>query len=329
MALSLERLTERVSWYFNTYSQKYGLRRGKVEARYILNWGGFVNASFSISDKEKAYHLKLTDDVEMQERLLAWQELGDLLTRRHHAPRILEWVEIPRTRYSGLLMERIYGREPDYEEEPQVLRGVLDIVSRLHADAQVRAALMPDDGPPSCTEYFINVYIDRFDSDLLEIVPNLPPFVDLPLVDWMQGETRELEGLARDLPAFQRPASAPTHGDLGPNNVLVTDDGRLFVIDWDDLELGDPALDYAIVLCDLWYTGALREEEMFAMLPDDPTLRERFKVCQRAFVLDRVIDPLADWVVAEFSPEHVAEVRAEKERVHKEALIRYRTLYPA
>ena len=50
---------------------------------------------------------------------------------------------------------------------------------------------------------------------------------------------------------------------------------------------------------------------------------------QRAFVLDMVIDPLADWVAAEFSPEHVEEVRAEKERVHKEALAKYRTLYPA
>lgn len=329
MALSLELLTSRVAKYFNMHAKQYGLRKDKVEARYILNWGGFVNASFKISDREKAYHLKLADDPEMQDRLLGWLDVADRLAERYRAPRVLEWIKVPQTKYEGLLMDFIHGEAADFAEQPEILRGLLELLPELHRDSKLRGALTPPDGPPSCTEYFFSVYIDRFDSDLMEIIPNLPPFVDLPLVDWMQGETRELEGLARDLPAFQRPANAPTHGDLGPNNVLVTDTGQWRIIDWDDLELGDPVFDYGIILCDLWYRGELSQEAMLTLLPEVPALRERFAVFQRAFVLDRVIDPLADWVAAEFSPEHVEEVRAEKERVHKEALAKYRILYPA
>ncbi len=130
-----------------------------------------------------------------------------------------------------------------------------------------------DGGVPSCTEYFLSVYIDRFDGDLGEMVSDLPPFVPLSLFDWMASETRELEGLARDLPAFQHPAGSPTHGDLWPNNILVREDGSFAIIDWDDLALGDPALEYSILLGPLWRHGALTRDAIEAMLPEDADFR--------------------------------------------------------
>jgi len=143
----------------------------------------------------------------------------------------------------------------------------------------------------------------------------------------MMGETRELEGLARDLPAFQHPAGSPTHGDLWPNNILVTEDGRFFIIDWDDLALGDAALEFSIVLGQLWRHSAITQAEIEAMLPAEPYVRERFHVCLRALVLDEVIDSLADWVESGFAPDLQPEIRPEKERIHREGLALYRQLY--
>ena len=100
------------------------------------------------------------------------------------------------------------------------------------------------------------------------------------------------------------------------------------MIDWDDLSLGDPALEYGIVLGPLWRTGKLTAAQAAEMLPSpDPDLRRRFEVCLHALLLDEVIDSLADWVECAFSPDHQEEVRAAKERVHQAALERYRELY--
>ena len=159
------------------------------------------------------------------------------------------------------------------------------------------------------------------------VAPNLPPFVSLDLLDWMMGETRELEGLARDLPAFHQPAGSPTHGDLWPSNVLVTGGGEWYIIDWDDLALGDPALEYSILLGPLWRQGKMSQAEIEGLLPDNPDFRQRFNLCLRALVLDEVIDTLADWVESDFAPDHQVKVRAEKERIHRDSLNLYRELY--
>jgi hypothetical protein len=44
----------------------------------------------------------------------------------------------------------------------------------------------------------------------------------------------------------------------------------------------------------------------------------------QATQFDWVIDPLSDWIDADTSPAHAAEVRAEKQRVHQAALGLYR-----
>ena len=50
-------------------------------------------------------------------------------------------------------------------------------------------------------------------------------------------------------PANWRFATCLIHGDIAPPHVLVGDDGDLAgVIDWGDLEVGDPAGDFAWIL---------------------------------------------------------------------------------
>lgn len=325
---SLAALAQRTTTYFRKHAQRYGLRPETVEARYILNWGGFVNASFQITDGECSYHLKLADDEEALESLDRWRALSELLSARYRAPRMVDWIEIPRMPFEGLLFEYFHGQQADLAAQPGLLRDLIDLLGRLHTDsALVNALRALGDEIPTCAEYFLSVYIDRFDEDLRAVAGDLPPFVSLDLLSWMMGETRELEGLARDLPEFQSPASAPTHGDLWPSNILVDDQGDWRIIDWDDLGFGDPALEFSILLGPLWRHGGLSLEQAAAYLPEDAALHKRFALCLRALVLDEVIDSLADWVESGFAPDHQAEVRVEKERVHREALALYHRLY--
>lgn len=325
---SLAALAQRTTTYFRKHAQRYGLRPETVEARYILNWGGFVNASFQITDGECSYHLKLADDEEALESLDRWRALSELLSARYRAPRMVDWIEIPRMPFEGLLFEYFHGQQADLAAQPGLRRDLIDLLGRLHTDsALVNALRALGDEIPTCAEYFLSVYIDRFDEDLRAVAGDLPPFVSLDLLSWMMGETRELEGLARDLPEFQSPASAPTHGDLWPSNILVDDQGDWRIIDWDDLGFGDPALEFSILLGPLWRHGGLSLEQAAAYLPEDAALHKRFALCLRALVLDEVIDSLADWVESGFAPDHQAEVRVEKERVHREALALYHRLY--
>ncbi len=330
---TLDVLTRRVTEHFRRHAGAYHLDPRAAEARYILNWGGFVNASFSLTDGLVTYHLKLADEPDAQERLARWMHFSPLLAENYRAPRVIEWVKIPRTPFAGLLCESVPGSPADLAAQPRVREGVLKLLARLHADAALSAALTEIDGAPLyCSEYFLSIYIDRFDEDLLIIAGDLPPFVPLPVLDWMMGETRELEGLARDLPAFQEPAAAPTHGDLWQNNILVPSQGPagqdFHIIDWDDLSLGDPALDYSILLGPLLLNGSLTRAQVDPLLPADPLFRQRFDLCLRALLLDQVIDPLADWVEASFAPDHQSDLRPAKESTHRAALQEYRRLYP-
>jgi hypothetical protein len=86
-------------------------------------------------------------------------------------------------------------------------------------------------------------------------------------------------------------------------------------------------LDYSILLGTMWREGMLSQEEVEQRLPKDSTFRERFKLYQRALVLDQVIDALADWVESDFTPEYQAEVRSVKESIHCEAFELYNQLY--
>src|SRR5699024_2358691 len=37
------------------------------------------------------------------------------------------------------------------------------------------------------------------------------------------------------------------HCDLNHNNLLVTEEGQLYLIDWDNAEIGDPAIDLSMI----------------------------------------------------------------------------------
>ena len=79
------------------------------------------------------------------------------------------------------------------------------------------------------------------------------------------------------------------HADLGPEHLLVRDGRLAGVIDWGDMRLGDPALDYSWLL-----------NGPFATWDVDPELRRRARFYHR----------LAPWYEAHYGlftnrPEHI------------------------
>ena len=111
-------------------------------------------------------------------------------------------------------------------------------------------------------------------------------------------------------PAFDQPVHSAVHGDPWHENLLLGED-RLWLLDWEDLAVGDPVVDEAIVHMDAHGPDA--------GWPDT----ERHRVARRALFLDAVIDVAADWVEA---TDPV--VRATKERSWRAGLEAYRAAYP-
>lgn len=92
----------------------------------------------------------------------------------------------------------------------------------------------------------------------------------LPLLDPAErvSAERSIQTFLEDDDNF-RFAACLTHGDIGPEHVLVTDAGDLAgVIDWGDIEVGDPAVDLAWIL-HAWPEVGARVLGAYGGAPDD------------------------------------------------------------
>ena len=139
----------------------------------------------------------------------------------------------------------------------------------------------------------------------------------------MRAETDFLRRVALESAAFDEPVSSAIHGDLWFGNVLIDND-RWWIIDWDDLKIGDPAHDMSLIL----FTALDNSRSASRWLSDrDAAFAERFQLYARAALLTFVIDPIADWIFAESFPDVRDASRAHREALHRWALARYRNLY--
>ena len=327
-----------VAEHFRRRAPDLGLDPVTLRVDSVLNPGGFTNPSFHIDDGHHTYHLKLTQAPHRVNRLRRWHALGETLHARYRAPRILEWVDIPGAGCYGLLFAHLPGRTPRLSRSPTLLAHVFALITRLHRDDALARELRPllaahgEPVPATYRESFVDTYIDRFREELRSFEAGLPPFVSAETLAWMRDETEALAAAATAAP-FAAPTAAPIHGDLNEHNVLVSTPRRWHVLDWDDLTLGDPALDYAMllwpVLCDrplapaTAWRAALPES---IAPPRDPDLDERLALYLRAQALDGVIDSLANYLEAPALPEHLDRTRTAARRLHLASLRRYRTL---
>lgn len=322
--MELTRFQTIVHEHLASRAPQLGLDATALRVEYVLNWGGFVNRSFQVTDGRARLHLKLANDPDIRDALRRFWTIREMMSDRYHAPRALAWVEVPETEYVGLLSAWIDGAAPESLDE-RLAAEVVRCMDGLHHDHELAAHL--SDEPATCADVYLRTYHRRAIEDLEFIAPDRPPFVSAALLEWMRGEVAALEAAVRAAPAFAQAADAPTHGDLWLNNLLVTP-GEWTVLDWDDLALGDPALDWCMLFgpsrADL---RTVMDHPLPAALTADAAVRERLRIYARASLLDWIIDPLSDWIGATEAPEHLEEVRAEKERIHRTALAAYKARY--
>jgi thiamine kinase-like enzyme len=307
-----------------------GLTPGSFRVEPVLNWGGFVNQSFRIGDHRgrPRFHLKLSAEPGSVAGLERWFRLHRELSERYRAPTALSWITIQGTAHQGILFRHLEGTTLDRWSD-DLRRELMVGIGRLHRDRDLRAQLDSSGAPPSCAEGYLADFHQRFTEDLAFVARHPPDFATTAARDWMRDEAERLRRMVTGSTAFAQPAGSPIHGDLWPNNVLVSPRGDWHLLDWDDLRLGDPLLDMAKLLDN----GSSADPS-----PPDPSLiddagdqahRDRLDLYARAILLDSVIDPLADYVDADQFPDRAAEVRAVKRREHLTALTRYRERYPA
>ena len=304
-----------------------GLDAARLQVRYVLNWGGFVNRSFRVTDGRTLLHLKLASDPEIRAGLRRFWEMRPLMAERYRAPPPVAWIEVPGTEYAGVLSPWIDGEAPP-SIGGRLADEVVRTVERLHADRELAARLQSPGAPATCADVFREAYAARFFADLEGVEAERPPFVPAATVAWLRAEAEAIDAAVAAAPAFREAADAPTHGDLWIENLLVTPRGEWFLLDWDGLALGDPALDWGMLFgptrIDL-RTAA--DRALPSQVTSNPAVRERLSIYARASLLDWTLDPLSDWIDAGEAPEHVAEVRPEKERIHRAALEAYRRRY--
>jgi hypothetical protein len=315
-------LSAEVEAHFREHPHDLDIER--IEVRPVLNWGGFVNQSFTITDGRSKLHLKISDDLSQHEKFRRWLLLGKLLEERYHAPPLIgEWV-LAGTGFRGLLFHHLdeskRGGAGTLGDE------VLDCLQRLHRDQELHRALQRDRAR-TCLDDMLSNHGERFTEDLNFVRGERPSFVSEERLVWMEEEAQRVIALARSSAAFGAPADRPIHGDLWWGNLLAGSGGRWYLLDWDELRLGDPALDIATSLApslQTWMAGAWRR---WSAEIGDQAFSQRVDLLQRAHLLDWIIDPLADYICARSTLAAPAAFRAEKKRVHGQALRAYQQAY--
>jgi hypothetical protein len=315
--LPIPSLTPLVLLTLRDQARTLGLNADRVSVEYVLNWGGFGSASYNATDCVRRVHLKLTPESDGQKALRRWQGLRTILEERYHAPRMLGWLTVPGTAYQGPIFEFIEGEYLDGFRMPGVMRELLRVIGRLHADQELARKLAPDSPRRTYLDCLLSRYADMLQEDLETIRAEPPPFISPVRLRWMAGQVDLLEQLARDSGAFGGTASAVVHWDLWWNNILVGPAGRWHLLDWDDVGMGDPAMDFSNAVFPLTCGPAAVRWQDFPIPIEDEMFSLRMDIYRRAQVLDFVIDVLADWIECHAVPAVQTEVRARQRAEHE------------
>jgi hypothetical protein len=320
-----EKLGDLVREGITSRADSLGLDDSRLSVTPILNWGGFVNRSFKVTDGRVAYHVKLATEPETLSGLERWRSLDERLSRDYHAPAMRGWLDLPNV--AGPIFQWIDGATPNRLAEGP-LAEVSAVISRLHLDADLAADLLRWGDPAgTCAEAYASTYHERFIEDLELIRTAPPPFIGAHGVDWMDREAQDLREMVQASAAFQEPAGAPTHGDPWLDNLLVTPERAWYLLDWDGLALGDPVMDWTMLLGPTRSDPRPITDARAARIPLADEERGRIPLYARASLLDWIIDPLADWVEAEHEPMHGNVIRESNRRVHEQARAAYRKIY--
>ncbi len=322
--MELHSLQSHLHKHLVDHAHELGLNPKSIDLTYVLNWGGFVNASFTATDGVRKVHIKVSQSEDSDECLRRWYQIHQALEHNYHAPKILLHLIVPETDHEAIVFEHIDGEIPK-SLSTELANNVLQVLQLLHSDEDIPRVLHPNGLPnPTFADCYKQTLHDRFIEDLAIVKENLPPFVDQECFDWMRQQADRLLNEVENSPSFKLKTNRLAHGDLWLNNLLVDKQNNFWILDWDDLAISDPALDLIMLL-----SPSVESIEPFEIseeknsYPIDPDLKERLKIYAPARLLDWVIDPLADYIEAEAAPEVADEVREKNRQFHLDAKAAY------
>ena len=317
----VDRLRATIEQHFRDNAASYELHASALRVTYVLNRGGFVNHSFRVGDGRRQLHVKLATSADARQSLRRWHELDEVL-RTYRAPPVLGWLDVSGA--SGLIFPVVAGTTPALTRA--VLHAVCPLLQQLWNDAALTEALPARSGATAAHDY-LDTYHARFTEDLRFVRGARPAFVTQDTLDYLEEQAIQLAAHVQDAAAFQELLHSPVHGDLWLDNILWRDATSWHLLDWDEVRIGDPAMDVAML------TGPSNDDGTPLKLADATVdllpraARARLPLLGQASLLDWAIDPLADWIDADAAPDHTAEVRREKEAVHRQALGLYQERY--
>ena len=266
--------------------------------RHHDNHAGAGKLSFAVRVGDRRLWAKVAADDDEQTSLATWSRVHALLTERHGAPPVLDVLDVGgRTALVFAFIDAPVasrtGLHRRYDEARALLEG-------LHEDAELAQLL---GGPTTAGAAHRATWLSRFEADLDLIEGYVAKDLHAYLCD-------EVDALGALVDALDDPVHAAVHGDPWHENVLLAPH-RLWLLDWEDLAVGDPVVDDAILRYD-----ALGSDPHH--WPD--TLRDL--AARRALMLDQVIDIAADWVETTD-----LTVRRNKEAAYLAGLEAYRDVF--
>jgi hypothetical protein len=271
-----------------------------AHVEHHANHTGAGKLSFAVTVGGRRLWAKVAADADEDRPLTTWSRVAEVLAERHGAPPVLDVLDVGgRTALLFPFIDAPVATRATlhdrYDEAQALLTG-------LHGDAALADLL----GTPTTTaECFRGVWVERFLADL-EVIEG---YVGKDLHAYLADEVDDLAGA---IDALDTPAQSAVHGDPWHENFLVAPD-RLWLLDWEDLAVGDPAVDEAILRRDALGTDP-------HLWPDEPAAA----VARRALMLDAVVDVAADWVEAGLLTGGDPRVRPQKEAAYLAGLGVYR-----
>lgn len=272
---------------------------GASSVEHRPNHTGAAKLSYAVDRDGERLWVRVAADDEEHAALLRWGEHAARLSERYAAPPVLDRCVVEGR--ATLVFPFLPGHAATRADLAARAGQLLAMLGELHADAELATALGP---PVTAGQAFTEVWVSRFVADLALT----EGYVDRDVHLWLTDEVEALAGLLTG-PAFDQPVHSAVHGDPWHENLLLGED-RFWLLDWEDLAVGDPVVDEAIVHMDAHGPDA--------GWPDT----ERHRVARRALFLDAVVDVAADWVE---TADPV--VRETKERGWRAGLEAYRAAY--
>ena len=318
-------LTERIASHFRKHADEFGMKGERVQTCSLPNSQDFAPITFLISDSLSAAYLILAKDADQKKQLLKWKKCHPILEECYRAPRILQWIDLNKTDYSGLLLQNIDGIHPDFRKPSLLLEEVIYVMDNLHNDEELAEKLSGMEERRCLADSFIETWVEPFQSRL-HVIENSPScYISAEYLSWMRQEVENLDSAVRASPEFMRFATKPIHGNLGAGEIVVNRDENWFIMNWARFGLGDPAIDYACLLWPLFTDGSLKAPgQNFPIPSHDAGFSRRLSLCLRARSLGEVVNGLAKTAKCENNPEHMESDLLAMQQDHENNMSDYR-----